>query len=53
MQEPDQNQVEVPENKEEIESSLIEKPLDEGINNVQFAIDELQQLLDQLRKMKQ
>lgn len=30
------------------EINLLEKPLDEGINNVQFAIDELQQLLDQL-----
>lgn len=31
MQEPDQNQVEVPENKEEIESSLIEKPLEDDL----------------------
>ena len=30
------------------EINVLEKPLDEGINNIQFAIDELQQLLDQL-----
>ena len=30
------------------EINILEKPLDEGINNIQFAIDELQQLLNQL-----
>ena len=30
------------------EINILEKPLDEGIGNIQFAIDELQQLLDQL-----
>lgn len=30
------------------EINTLEKPLDEGIGNIQFSIDELQQLLDQL-----